>query len=131
MREIKFRAWSEEHKTMVYDVVIDKLGWAAFGCGGGFDTLMEFAGTNDKAGNELYENDIAEIIWRGKPVKGIITFESSMFKILGFSLCTFAPGNITKLGNVFDNPELLNNPGTGEKEGWNENERRNLSHYFK
>jgi len=59
--------------------------------------------TGYKWGKEVYEGDICDTHTRFG--KGVVVFESAMFKINGISLCTF--GKVEVIGNIYENPELL------------------------
>jgi uncharacterized phage protein (TIGR01671 family) len=59
MREIKFRAWDKEDKTILQNwhrdyVLIEHFGFN----GGGRFILMQYTGLKDKNGKEIYEGDI-------------------------------------------------------------------------
>ena len=108
MRELKFRAWSGSKKKMVEPMTI--INPTNSHAGG--DVLMQFTGLKDKNGKEVYDGDIirfkdfTDIItaevkwgtgqWQYKP-KGWITGYSSVM----------VGGNIEVIGNIYDNPELL------------------------
>ena len=70
MREIKFRAWSNEYKSIYQNFAINALGtkiasnddWGARSCDWckitDNDVLMQYTGLKDKNGKEIYEGDI-------------------------------------------------------------------------
>lgn len=129
-REYKFRAWdgSKMHYNVVpwqWDFVISTMshkcvestGTGILGSGGDtavmevpairFKVLMQFTGQRDKTGKEVYEDDIivydlAEGL--GEPAKrGLVR----VVKITG--LGAFGPWdtNISIIGNIHQNPDLI------------------------
>ena len=82
-------------------------------------TLMQFTGLFDKNGKEIYEGDIVEAMFRysedkeNKPPKNKTKFVVE-FKIdpgtqyCGFNFFPSVLNTIKVIGNVYENPELLN-----------------------
>ena len=126
MREIKFREWETERKTMVvgeredYD---DSVGFRFAHEEGGRRILMQYVGIKDKNGVEIYEGDIVEAYSQG--VKG--TFEVKWRQDGSPSWILFPAwqssqmwhlyavetekgkyqDSVTVIGNRYENPELL------------------------
>lgn len=133
MREIKFRAWDTVDKIMRYQdnvdgprewpsllavgfhglpICIDKdsvkdheiVGWNR-------DhnlVLMQFTGLQDRNGKDIYEGDILQDSYYGKPQ--YVRWNDT---IPGFGMSfktgatTNIPGNCEIIGNIHENPELL------------------------
>ena len=110
MREIKFRAWDKINKNMIYDRTgtIDQTFFAYNDLPKGWE-LMQYTGLKDKNGKEIYEGDICKI----EQLEGL---HKVVWSGIGFwfKRCDdgelFAPRSylIEIIGNVYENPEVLN-----------------------
>lgn len=117
MREIKFRAWDKTENKMV--------GWEELcdedknGSGYGesladyfnavfsnVEPLMQFTGLKDKNGREIYEGDLLS---NGIHQAGEVIFKDGCFMVGHFNceLCKFAGSQKEVIGNIYENPELL------------------------
>ena len=112
MREIKFREWETERKTMVvgeredYD---DSVGFRFAHEEGGRRILMQYVGIKDKNGVEIYEGDI--LSYFGFEYE--VIFEESAFGWYEggqfYAFAEMAIDEIAKtkiIGNRYENPEL-------------------------
>lgn len=81
-------------------------------------TICRYTGLTDKNDNKIWENDIVTEDWRNE--KGIVRFgefEAQVLKNIGFNIewnyisyrqdICYWVGKCEVIGNVFDNPELL------------------------
>lgn len=118
MKEIKFRGWHEESKTMYEHIwIAPDGGWqnnmTSFAYFGSKNTLMQYTGLKDKNGKEIYEGDI---------VKTSGMFSHSFVVCDRFAYFVELPRTGTNkyhqfidasgqahevVGNVYENPELL------------------------
>ncbi|MDW8706944.1 YopX family protein [Streptococcus suis] len=108
----KFRAWfgSEMYdKPVVYDGEF-YLDWRDFENGKTYNgaVLMQSTGLVDKNGKEIFEGDIVRM-HSGEllPVK----LHHGMFE----PVCYYASRAFGRVGNVFENPELLEHPDFREE----------------
>lgn len=125
MREIKFRAWLKEHKTMVNVAEIDINHQLIYHYGfddfeGNFENfnsieLLQYTDLKDKNGKEIYEGDILfEIESFGKRYYKVI-FENGSFRAEfeidfeehSFDLIDIVAQGCEIIGNIYENPELL------------------------
>jgi len=137
MRTIKFRAWDKENKQMItssqgVSTIIRRhiLDYPGLGLGTGEGNsevkkgkfeIMQFTGSFDKNGKEIYEGDIIEnenkekllIVW----VEDICAFYQSMIpwsRITTTQVKNLIPHMVDMrfnhkevIGNIYENPELL------------------------
>ena len=126
MREIKFREWETERKTMVigeredYD---DSVGFRFAHEEGGERILMQSTGMKDKNGNEIFDADIIKFSERS--INGFVSThtcrvfqsENGAWRVEGHP--DFDTSYRTRrelylirkicevIGNIYENPELL------------------------
>lgn len=130
-RELKFRIYSFLDKSFIY---FDIYNYPS-GIAGGVSEPQQYTGLKDKNGVEIYEGDILEqaeefsdcipddidindkrivqyptdarsgLIFRGKIV-GKVQFHDQAFRFRSYVL----GGCYKIIGNIFENPKLLQNP---------------------
>lgn len=74
------------------------------------DTLCEFTGEYDKEGNMIWEHDIVSMnAYRGGKWYAEVYFRKGKFAVNGsnYKFKDLAPSSYVVIGNIFDNPELL------------------------
>ena len=114
-REIKFRAWIEIHRYMIYSgatrgldyMVFNPNGKIIIGEGDGDQQhqnvpVMQSTGHKDKNGKEIYEGDIIDI---QKGLGRVVTVWNSMYDLLKYIEDNTEA--IEVIGNIYDNPELI------------------------
>ena len=124
MREIKFRAWLKEHKTMVNVAEIDINHQLIYHYGfddfeGNFENfnsieLLQYTDLKDKNEKEIYEGDIVKL--RANHGIGVVKYYDEWgafvveyikprpLAVLGMN---YYKENIEVIGNIYENPELL------------------------
>lgn len=124
MREIRFREWDTERKTLVIgereeydDSVLFRFAHEE----GGERILMQYTGINDKNGVEIFEGDI--VILTSKSINYADTYwhnyaevfqqPNGAYRLRGKGIYeTELYGNrkqVTLTGNIYETPELLEN----------------------
>lgn len=128
MREIKFRAWDPTYKQIFYQdnlrvfhisgrdswTLEDKVqNKCIAGCGTGI--LMQFTGLFDRHGNEIWEGDTVKREGEYKePILREVIYSDGRFIPLvrveyGYNaIDNFDPSLWEVIGNIYENPELLN-----------------------
>lgn len=132
MREIKFRAWDENNKTMEW---IENLEWQQGWSGpslkvrgrgatappGHYSGPMQFTGLRDNNLKEIYEGDICHTDYfkdNGWNTKAFnenqeVKFEDGAFQLGDFTTLYECTSNheyaLEVIGNIYENPELLEN----------------------
>ncbi|EJO5347166.1 hypothetical protein NRP93_001239 [Clostridium botulinum] len=121
MREIKFRAWNECEKIMECDIQNEYDGdLCCFGCylNNEFWEVMQYTGLKDKNGREIYEGDILniKINSNGKVIASgntVVEYKDCKFGVTWgwhrdfIGLDRFYNADFTVIGNIYENPELL------------------------
>ena len=119
----KFRCFDKDTKTMHEVVSIDFRDWRvyyeAYGLRNYWNknvVLMQSTGLHDKHGVEIFEGDIVEIVYDGKPFTGVVVYDlgEADFKATNnredygnnFQYLTVGE-SIEVIGNIYQNSELL------------------------
>lgn len=120
MREIKFRAWLKEHKTMVNVSEIDINHQLIYHYGfddfeGNFENfnsieLLQHIGLKDKNGKEIYEGDIFHI--GDKKILYVVEWidcglKGKQIRNKSWIGLDYWKDNIEVIGNIYENPELM------------------------
>lgn len=113
MRVIKFRAWCEDDKVMIYDLNSPQLRHGELK--DDMYEFMQFTGTNDKNGKEIYDGDILKIDNDGEDYITHVRYENGTLSVdaINEDYSYTAIGwlqdwcEIEVIGNIQENPELL------------------------
>ena len=118
-REIKFRAWDKENKGMRFerDGEIGRLDLFFRRLYGMGVDIMQYTGLHDKNGKEIYEGDVFEVGYFGW--KCVVEWDDENSRFLGFTIegerkivyIGRSPQPVTVIGNIYSNPELLQEAG--------------------
>lgn len=114
MREIEFRAWHKEAEFMfdVYGLsstaVEEKRNGISYIYSRKDVVLMQYTGLKDKNGKKIYEGDMV----KNDVDTGVVFWhEARAMFLVDSSLTDIAPmddwDNFEVIGNIYDNPELL------------------------
>lgn len=113
MRDIKFRFWDKEEKSMTYDLFlqVDKIGKIGVCDIDGF-LSMQYTELKDKNGKEVYESDIIKelgdygneyvVRWSN----GHCSFRAYLDNDRDLSTSTTMLADFEIIGNIHENPEL-------------------------
>lgn len=135
MREIKFRVWTpkkkggdmEEYPEMTEWDVSDNIDFMQQLAKGG--VILQYTGVKDKNGKEIYEGDVCNVEYYNHSapntfIKQVVLYEFGTFALKSenaFKLSlkledtrqyvplyyALAPNKIEVMGNIYENPELL------------------------
>ena len=133
MREIEFRAYCPETNYMAYQGTPDLETIQSFMFHWGDKLLMQYTGFKDRNGKKIYEGDIVEYINHNttpfsqrKAVVSFLKIDNQNFGNILFPFCDAVEGKYKEnnrqlvnifctpsdeteiIGNIFENPELLN-----------------------
>ena len=118
MREIKFRAWDKENEEMydvaMIDVETGEVAYTDHPTGYNADALLEqvelmqYTGLKDKNGKEIYEGDILKDC-DTREIKTVIWHKNCFIlrDTKGFYQWTYFEDEHEVIGNIYENPELL------------------------
>ena len=73
-------------------------------------TVGQFTGLEDKNGKWIFENDIVTMpAYQGGRTKSVVYFKNGKFAVDGsnYAFKDICPRNMEVIGNIYDNPELL------------------------
>lgn len=104
MREIKFRAWDRKSKMWLEKFNVDLLNI------GSLDTieLCQYTGMKDTNGKEIYEGDI--VLWidsKENKRQNKVFFLEGAFRLRNIYFELLEYGILEVIGNIYENPELL------------------------
>ena len=110
MREIKFREWNPDTKTMCHVDILN--------CRNEMKYLMQYIGAKDKNGVEIYEGDVIRENARRNKVDYVIRWSAAACGFVAEPLIAgrihpnLNPGTMVHyevIGNIYENPEMVSN----------------------
>lgn len=118
MREIKFRAWfkdTQEMKSVAMNNLYmgNKSSWMHLSPQPMSDyrlvEIMQYTGLKDKNGRKIYEGDILDYKWKASTRDLLIVewSEKDACFLMGGVRTDYAIAYGEVIGNIYDNPELL------------------------
>ena len=121
MREFKFRAWSDETKMMYHSHRPNGTTnpmWSydsVFRANNPKTHIMQYTGIKDKSGKEIYDGDIAKYMQYKTPIVIIWNCKFAAFDFYHVGdegarhilSPRIASESIEVIGNIYENPELL------------------------
>jgi uncharacterized phage protein (TIGR01671 family) len=134
-REIKFRVFHKKEKQMIYWFTLSQSAWNTYISENATSLLysilvsdkdsfevMQYTGLKDKNGKEIYEFDIVkggsrimQIVWKKEACQFWLIWKDQisinryepLYANYGDDTDYFSNDSIEVIGNVFENPELL------------------------
>lgn len=114
MREIKFRFYNKDKNEMIYSDSdryehLSDFFYNFDYFDGNKSELTQYTGLKDSEGNEIYEGDIVRAIGLHEEIISTVIWRKSCFAAGGYILSAYGD-DLTVIGNIYQNPELLNEP---------------------
>lgn len=125
MREIKFKAWHNINKKFISfyesDLKMHENGQIYAGGMNVTDriTLLQYTGLKDCNGTEIYEGDIVQpndingvlyVDWYQAESRYAAYYPRTINGIRNYTLALYHPDTLEVIGNIYENPDLLNQP---------------------
>jgi hypothetical protein len=114
MRDIRFRAWDTENKEWVYSKPMPDMGFWEWVSYDNTTIFNEWTGITDKNGKYIYEGDIVKHSNGIKKVyydEQTISFQMDLSNYVLDQEIGYDIRKIEVIGNIYQNPELLNKGG--------------------
>ncbi len=108
MREIKFRTCHNVTKVIEYITLRELADGDRFQFDYETYDWMQYTGLNDKNGKEIYEGDIVAGYTRPSKVKMMEIDAEERGKVYGWNIDVDTLDKTEVIGNIYENPELLN-----------------------
>ena len=127
MREIKFRAWDIEQKTMTYSKLLEDFFFHVEESDGAireWARVMQYTGLKDRQGKEIYEGDIVTYLsahdYKVRRETRVVRFSEGVYRLYelsenkkgSFSLELWLYNGKGKemevIGNIYEDGDLLN-----------------------
>ena len=126
VKELRFRVWNGEKMSQpfeIFDIEQDDLGRSLYK---GFkfyysDKVTQSTGLVDKDGREIFEGDVFGkgqlvcVVTRQKNGAWVLDFKNKMITPWGITDSRVAMNRVK--GNIYENPELMNDANNSLKEG--------------
>lgn len=108
-REIRFRAWDEDSKTMLNPIDLSSPISTYDWLGKKDVILMQYTGLNDKNGKEIFEGDFVqhdawdypfEVFFHQEKARFVCKMKTGLSQYIDYE-------RLVVIGNIYENPELI------------------------
>ena len=106
MREIKYRVWDRELKKMIQVTNVDLEAGSDYFTSDRY-VVMQYIGSKDKNGKEIYEGDIVTNEYNNN-LEVKYDIDCACFEPFGNDRYSKVAKNVEVIGNIYENPNLIN-----------------------